>query len=96
MSSKVYFVKASMAEGEAAISQKARALFRAGGFADCFRRNDFTAVKVHVGEQTNNTYIKAPCLKGLVEELVALKTKPFITDTSTLYTGRRHNAIDHT
>jgi uncharacterized Fe-S center protein len=25
-----------------------------------------------------------------------LKTKPFITDTSTLYTGRRHNAIDHT
>jgi len=92
----VYFVKASMAEGEAAISQKARALFRAGGFADCFRRNDFTAVKVHVGEQTNNTYIKAPCLKGLVEELVALKTKPFITDTSTLYTGRRHNAIDHT
>jgi len=92
----VYFVKASMAEGETSVSQKARALFRAGGFADCFRQNDFTAVKVHVGEQTNNTYIKAPCLKGLVEELLALKTKPFITDTSTLYTGRRHNAIDHT
>ena len=92
----MYFVKASMAEGETSVSQKARALFRAGGFADCFRQNDFTAVKVHVGEQTNNTYIKAPCLKGLVEELLALKTKPFITDTSTLYTGRRHNAIDHT
>ena len=85
-----------MAEGEATVSQKARALFRAGGFGDCFKKNDFTAVKVHVGEQTNNTYIKAPCLKGLVEELLALKTKPFITDTSTLYTGRRHNAIDHT
>jgi uncharacterized Fe-S center protein len=28
--------------------------------------------------------------------LLALKTKPFITDTSALYTGRRHNAIDHT
>ncbi len=85
-----------MAEGEATVSQKARALFRAGSFGGCFKRNDFTAVKVHVGEQTNNTYIKAPCLKGLVEELLALKTKPFITDTSTLYTGRRHNAIDHT
>jgi len=24
-----------------------------------------------------------------------LKTKPFLTDTSTLYTGRRHNAIEH-
>lgn len=96
MKSKVYFIKASIGEGERAISEKARALFRAGGFAQCFQKNDFTAVKVHVGEETNNTYIKALCLKGLVEELLALKTKPFITDTSTLYTGRRHNAIDHT
>jgi uncharacterized Fe-S center protein len=96
LSSKVYFIKASITEGERAVSEKARALFRAGWFGSCFRANDFTAVKVHVGEETNNTYVKAPCLKGLVEELLALRTKPFITDTSTLYTGRRHNAIDHT
>lgn len=96
MASRVYFARASVSEGERAISEKARGLFRAGGFAGCFRENDFTAVKVHVGEDRNTTYIKAPCLKGLVEELIALKTKPFITDTSTLYTGRRHNAIDHT
>ena len=96
MSSKVYFIKASIGEGERAVSEKARTLFRAGSLRKCFKKNDFTAVKVHVGEETNNTYIKAPCLKGLVEELVALRTKPFITDTSTLYTGRRHNAVDHT
>jgi len=96
LSSKVYFIPVSLREGEQAISEKARSLFQAGGFKECFRENDFTAVKVHVGEDGNTTYIKAPCLKGLVEELVALKTRPFITDTSTLYTGRRHNAIDHT
>ncbi len=96
MAAKVYFIKASIGDGERALSEKARRLFRAGGFAQCFRKDDFTAVKVHVGEQVNNTYIKAPCLQGLVEELLKLKTKPFITDTSTLYTGRRHNAIDHT
>jgi len=95
LASRVYFIKASVNEGERAVSEKARRLFRAGGFKGCFRKNDFTAVKVHVGEDVNNTYIKAPCLKGLVEELVKLGTKPFITDTSTLYTGRRHNAIDH-
>lgn len=95
MASKVYFIKASVSDGQQTISEKARTLFRAGGFASCFKANDFTAVKVHVGEDVNNTYVKAPCLKGLVAELVALKTKPFITDTSTLYTGRRHNAIDH-
>ncbi len=96
MAAQVYFIQASIREGERTISEKAQRLFQAGGFAQCFHENDFTAVKVHVGEAINNTYIKAPCLKGLVEELRKLKTKPFITDTSTLYTGRRHNAIDHT
>jgi len=95
MSSKVFFIKAAVDDGEQVISEKARRLFKQGGFATCFKQGDFTAVKVHVGEPPNNTYIKAPCIKGLVEELLALKTKPFIADTSALYTGRRHNAIDH-
>ena len=96
MSSKVFFIKAAVKDGEQLISQKARKLFKAGKFGRCFKQGDFTVVKVHVGEPPNNTYIKSPCIKGLVEELLVLKTKPFIADTSTLYTGRRHNAIDHT
>ena len=96
MGSKVYFIEAFVNDGEHLISEKARKLFETGGFADCFKENDFTAVKVHVGEGANNTYITPPCIKGLVDELLRLKTKPFVTDTSTLYTGRRHNAIDHT
>jgi uncharacterized Fe-S center protein len=95
MSSKVYFIKASVDDGEKTVSEKARRLFKAGGFASCFKENDFTAVKVHVGEKSNNTYITAPCIKGLVDELLRLKTKPFLTDTSTLYVGQRHNAIGH-
>lgn len=95
MASKVYFIKASIDDGEKVISEKSVKLFKAGRFADCFKENDFTAVKVHIGEAGNTTYIKAPCIKGLIDELLALKTKPFLTDTSTLYTGRRHNAIDH-
>ena len=96
MSSTVYFIKATVHDGEHVISEKARRLFKAGRFASRFKENDFTAVKVHVGEDGNNTYIKAPCLKGLIEELLALETNPFLADTSTLYTGRRHNAVDHT
>jgi len=96
MGSKVYFIKAAVSDGPKAISEKAVKLFRAGGFADRFKENDFTAVKVHIGEAGNNTYITAQCIKGLVDELLALKTRPFVTDTSTLYVGRRHNAIDHT
>jgi len=96
MSSKVYFIEASVNDGEKVISEKARRLFKAGGFENSFKENDFTAVKVHVGEEGNNTHLTAPCIRGLVDELIALKTKPFVTDTTTLYVGRRHNAIDHT
>jgi hypothetical protein len=95
MVSKVYFIKAAIDDGEKVISDKARRLFKEAGFAKCFQQNDFTAVKIHVGEHGNKTYIKAPCIKGLIEELVKLKARPFLTDTSTLYLGRRHNAIDH-
>jgi len=95
MSSKVYLIRAKMNEGEESVSAKARKLFKAGGFEKCFMEKDFTAVKVHIGEDGNNTYIKPGFMKGLVDELLGLKVKPFITDTSTLYTGRRHNAIDH-
>ena len=92
---KVYFIKSAIEDGEKVISDKAARLFKEAGFAKCFKPNDFTAVKIHIGEKGNKTYIKAPCLKGLVDELISLKTKPFLTDTSTLYLGKRHNAIDH-
>ena len=95
MGSNVYFIKASINDGEQTISEKARKLFKAGSFALHFQENDITAIKVHVGQDSNNTYIPALCIKGLVEELIALKTKPFLTDTTTLYAGRRRNAIDH-
>ncbi len=92
---KVYFIKSVIEDGEKVISAKAARLFKEAGFAKCFKPNDFTAVKIHTGEKGNKTYIKAPCLKGLVDELIKIKTKPFLTDTSTLYLGKRHNAIDH-
>ncbi|MBL7107022.1 MAG: DUF362 domain-containing protein [Phycisphaerae bacterium] len=95
MDSKVYFIKASLSDGEKAVSEKAAILFKAGNFQTCFKENDFTAVKIHVGEGPNTTYLRAPCIKGLIEELLRLKTKPFLTDTSTLYSGRRSNAIEH-
>jgi uncharacterized Fe-S center protein len=95
LNSKVYFIRALLEEGQNVISEKAVKLFRAGGFAKCFHEKDFTAVKVHIGEHGNTTFIKAQCYKGLIAELLALKVKPFLTDTSTLYTGKRHNAVDH-
>jgi uncharacterized Fe-S center protein len=95
MAPKVFFIKASISDGEGVISSKAVKLFQAGGFARCFVENGFTAVKVHIGEDGNNTHIKPRCIKGLVEELLKLKTRPFLTDTNVLYASPRHDAIGH-
>ena len=95
MSSKVYFIEAAIKEGTYTVSQKARRLFKAANFADSFSPNDFTAVKVHVGEKGNTTHLPSGCIKSLVEELLIQKAKPFITDSNVLYIGSRHNAIDH-
>jgi uncharacterized protein len=95
MGSSVYFIKASISEGEKSISKKAQKLFKTGKFAQCFAKSDFTAVKVHVGEEGNNTHIDAACIKGLIDELLSLETIPFVTDTSTLYVGQRSNAVNH-
>ncbi len=96
MSSDVYFIKASVSEGESVISQKAQKLFKAGDFSRCFKENDFTAIKVHIGEDGNNTYLTAPSIKGLITELLTLNVRPFLTDTCTLYIRHRNNALNHT
>ena len=96
MSSDVYFIKATISEGEKVISEKAQKLFKAGSFSKCFGENDFTAIKIHIGEDGNRTYITAPCIKGLINELLALNIRPFLTDTCTLYVRHRNNALNHT
>lgn len=96
MNSKVFLGRITARQSDREISEKAQRVFKLGDFWHCFKENDFTALKVHVGEPPNNTYIRAGCLKGLVEQLRELRTRPFVTDTCTLYRGRRQNAVDHT
>ena len=71
MDARVYLIRASLDEGDEAISDKARALFKAGGFADCFREDDLTAGKVHVGEDETDQmlYISAKSLATNLERL---------------------------
>ena len=54
MASKVYFIKSCIKDGEKKISEKAGKLFEAGGFARCFKKGDFTAVKVHIGDENRS------------------------------------------
>jgi len=59
------------------------------------KKNDIVAVKLHFGEYGNAAYLRPVFLRTIVGKIKELKAKPFLTDTNTLYTGSRSNAVNH-
>jgi uncharacterized Fe-S center protein len=70
-------------------------VFDAAGGSTRISAGDFVAVKCHVGELHNHTYVPPAVYRVLGEKLKALQGQPFLTETSTLYRGERENAIKH-
>ncbi|MCC8194418.1 MAG: DUF362 domain-containing protein [Deltaproteobacteria bacterium] len=74
---------------------KIAALFRKAGFETRIPKDALTAVKVHVGERGNDTFISPVLVRKVVDLVKSAGGRPFITDSNTLYKGSRHNAVDH-
>ena len=75
--------------------KKIESLFTAAGFAGMMEKGALTAVKVHVGERGNDTFINPVFARTVVDKIKAAGGNPFLTDSNTLYNGSRHNAVDH-
>lgn len=95
MKSRVYFVPAAGREPADVLAGKVRTAYRATGFNDRLGEGDFVALKIHFGENNNTGYIKPAWLSGLIGDLREKTAHAFLTDSNTLYVGRRSNAIDH-
>jgi uncharacterized Fe-S center protein len=59
------------------------------------KKNDIVAVKLHFGEKGNTAYLRPVFLRTIVESIKEVGGKPFLTDTNTLYTGTRSDAVTH-
>jgi len=70
-------------------------LFDRCSFGELFGEGDSVAVKLHFGEGRNNTHLKPPVVRTIVERVKNGGGRPFLTDSNTLYRGRRSNSIDH-
>jgi len=57
--------------------------------------NRYVAIKIHFGEPGNLSFLRPNFAKTVVDCIKALGGKPFLTDCSTLYVGRRSNALLH-
>ena len=62
---------------------------------EAVRTGDLCAIKIHFGELGNDAYISPVFARAASDAARAGGAKPFFTDTNTLYTGSRSNAVDH-
>jgi uncharacterized Fe-S center protein len=82
-------------EDPSGIAKKVKYIYDRSNAGEQFKRGDYIAVKTHFGETTNTTYINPVIVKAIIDKLKQEGTSPFLTETSTLYRGKRANALDH-
>jgi len=65
------------------------------GIESRIKKNSLIAVKLHFGERGNTAFIPPIFVRKIVDKVKQYEGKPFITDTNTLYSGDRSEAISH-
>lgn len=95
MSSKVFFANLRSRTGRSNKISKIRNLFDRAGFQDLIQPDDLTAIKLTFGERGSDGFINPVFVRQVVDKVKAKGAKAFLTDTNTLYSGSRHNSVDH-
>lgn len=95
MEAKVYLVRLPNDSTAIEQAQAIGKLYDAAGANAAVAGQDLVAIKLHVGEGTNNTRVNPVVIAKLVEKVKSQDGFPFLTETSTLYKGERHNAVKH-
>ncbi|MBI4870167.1 MAG: DUF362 domain-containing protein, partial [Candidatus Riflebacteria bacterium] len=91
----VFFTPVKEGEPTESVQAKVASLYDAAGFDQFVQPDELVAIKTHFGEDGNHNFISPALQLPLVERVKRRGARPFWTDTSTLYLGRRSNAVDH-
>ncbi len=92
--SEVYFTNLRTTPGNDMMTKLTR-LVRRAGIENIDFKDKFTAIKIHFGEPGNLAYIRPNYAAAIVDLIRGLGGKVFLTDSNTLYSGGRSNAVDH-
>ncbi|MBW1990266.1 MAG: DUF362 domain-containing protein [Deltaproteobacteria bacterium] len=95
MPAEVYFSRIRARKPKENKVNRIRRLFERAGFSALIEEGDLTAVKLHFGEMGNDTFLNPVYVRRVVDSIRAAGGNPFLTDTATLYSGSRKNAVDH-
>jgi len=93
--SRVFFIPGDRKEDSRTLSGKMEKLYLALGLDEKMEKDAFVAIKLHFGEKGNTGYIRPDWLENLTHRIRQRTGRAYFTDTNTLYTGLRSNAIDY-
>lgn len=94
MKSKVYFTDLRTSPNHNLL-HKLEELVKEAGIEKIDFKDKFVALKIHFGELGNMAYIRPNYAAVIVKLVQQLGGKAFLTDSNTLYSGSRSNAVDH-
>lgn len=95
MKSPVYFYPIEQAPTAESLAAGMMRLYERAGFENSpppggmFQGEDFVAIKQHFGESGRPNCLKPPIAATMARQLKAQNIRPFLTDTTTLYSGLR-------
>jgi uncharacterized Fe-S center protein len=92
--SKVYFTDMRTKPGLSLLDKLER-LIRTAGIDGIKCEDKFVALKIHFGEPGNLAFLRPNYAAKVAAIIKALGGRPYLTDSGTLYTGMRANALDH-
>ncbi|MFA5143450.1 MAG: DUF362 domain-containing protein [Candidatus Omnitrophota bacterium] len=92
---KVYFTKVIETDPVETVTAKLSELVDKSRIFDVLRKKDTTAVKMHFGEEGNTGHVRCEYAGLVCRKIIDSGAKPFLTDTNTLYRGRRTTSADH-
>ncbi|MFH0888197.1 MAG: DUF362 domain-containing protein [Planctomycetota bacterium] len=92
---RVYFTQTCNNESHNLICSKIESLFKKSGFGSLIKKDDFVALKIHLGEEKKKRFISPVFVKPVIDMVKKAGGRPFITDTNTLYSSPRDNAVSH-
>ena len=95
MKSKVYFSPVDNSGNLQAINNKLEQLIDESQIFNFIQKRQKIAVKLHFGEEGNTGFVNPSHLGTICDKITNKGAAAFLTDTNTLYQGRRMNSTDH-
>ena len=91
----VFLARTAAGESADSVTGKVAKVFDCLDPQGAFQPDELIGVKLHLGEKPTGGQIPPAHVRPVVDRLLDLRAKPFLTDSCTLYRGRRSNAVDY-